>query len=217
MLAGDSPYHTPDAGVPALAALRAVVECAKADDCTSDQLASLIETLGPFAQRVERVGAVRVLGTDFPANRGLERSIMNLGKERVGLMAMVELASLGGAGTHEIEFVKAKFDTLLADEASRNFMPQVIRSSFSGKSIEFVRESNRAAVAFLYDSKGNRLLSHRFDVDQASLEKMLDQYKIEWTLLLKDQAANKLLAHLPNWKHVYTDDTATIYVRYPDC
>ena len=46
-----------------------------------------------------------------------------------------------------------------------------------------------------------------------SLEQMLDQYKIEWTFLLKDQAANRLLARLPGWKHAYTDDTATIYVR----
>jgi hypothetical protein len=51
---------------------------------------------------------------------------------------------------------------------------------------------------------------------ETSLEQVLDQYKIEWTFLLKDQAANKLLARLPNWKQVYTDDTATIFVRKRD-
>jgi hypothetical protein len=48
---------------------------------------------------------------------------------------------------------------------------------------------------------------------EASLADMLDHYKIEWTFLLKDQPANKLLAQMPNWKLAYTDDTATIYVR----
>ena len=44
-------------------------------------------------------------------------------------------------------------------------------------------------------------------------EETLDEFHIDWTLLLKDQPANKLLAHLPNWKRVYGDDTATIFVR----
>lgn len=45
------------------------------------------------------------------------------------------------------------------------------------------------------------------------LEETLDEFHIDWTLLQKDQAANKVLAHLPNWKRVYGDDTAIIYVR----
>lgn len=45
------------------------------------------------------------------------------------------------------------------------------------------------------------------------LETLLDRHKIEWTLLLKDQAANRLLERLPGWRHAYTDDTATIFVR----
>lgn len=48
---------------------------------------------------------------------------------------------------------------------------------------------------------------------ETSLEQMLDEYKIEWTFLLKGQAANKYLAKLPNWKLAYADDTATIFVR----
>jgi hypothetical protein len=45
------------------------------------------------------------------------------------------------------------------------------------------------------------------------LEETLDEFRIDWTLLQKDQAANKILAHLPNWKRVYGDDTAVIFVR----
>jgi hypothetical protein len=46
-----------------------------------------------------------------------------------------------------------------------------------------------------------------------SLETVLDRYKIDWTLLLKDQPANQLLAHLPGWHKAYGDDQATIYAR----
>jgi hypothetical protein len=46
-----------------------------------------------------------------------------------------------------------------------------------------------------------------------SLEKTLDEYKIEWTLLDKDWPANKLLEQLPGWRQAYTDDQVTIFVR----
>jgi hypothetical protein len=46
-----------------------------------------------------------------------------------------------------------------------------------------------------------------------SLEQTLDYYKIDWTLLDKDWAANKLLAHLPNWRQAYSDDQVMIFVR----
>lgn len=49
--------------------------------------------------------------------------------------------------------------------------------------------------------------------DDKPLEETLDEYRIDWTLLLKDQPANKVLALLPNWKRAYSDDTATIFVR----
>ena len=34
----------------------------------------------------------------------------------------------------------------------------------------------------------------------------LDEFHIDWTLLQKDLAANKILARLPNWKRVYSDE-----------
>jgi hypothetical protein len=46
-----------------------------------------------------------------------------------------------------------------------------------------------------------------------SLQKTLDDYKIEWTLLDKDWPANKLLAQYPWWREAYTDDQVTIFVR----
>ena len=45
------------------------------------------------------------------------------------------------------------------------------------------------------------------------LEETLDEFRIDWTLLQNNQAANNILAHLPNWKRVYSDAVATIFVR----
>jgi hypothetical protein len=45
------------------------------------------------------------------------------------------------------------------------------------------------------------------------LEQVLDRYKIQWTFLRKDRAANRLLEHLPGWRRAYGDDEATIFVR----
>ncbi|MBS0538863.1 MAG: hypothetical protein JSR47_08915 [Proteobacteria bacterium] len=45
------------------------------------------------------------------------------------------------------------------------------------------------------------------------LETILERYKIDWTFLARNQAANQLLGHLPGWKRVYGDDEATIFVR----
>jgi hypothetical protein len=49
--------------------------------------------------------------------------------------------------------------------------------------------------------------------DPEVLQKTLETYKIDWTLLLKDQPANKLLATLPGWRQAYSDDKAVIFVR----
>jgi hypothetical protein len=51
--------------------------------------------------------------------------------------------------------------------------------------------------------------------DPEVLQKTLEKYKIDWTLLLKDQPANKLLATLPGWRKAYTDEKTTIFVREP--
>ncbi|MFI5000870.1 MAG: hypothetical protein ACHQK9_13405 [Reyranellales bacterium] len=45
------------------------------------------------------------------------------------------------------------------------------------------------------------------------LEALLDRYRIDWTLLTRDAAANKLLAHLPGWHQAFSDEQATIFVR----
>jgi hypothetical protein len=48
---------------------------------------------------------------------------------------------------------------------------------------------------------------------EESFDRFLDRYEIDWTLLGKDQAANKLLARLSGWREAYRDDVAVIFVR----
>jgi hypothetical protein len=48
-----------------------------------------------------------------------------------------------------------------------------------------------------------------------NLFRLLDQYKIEATLMRTQSAATKLLDHMDGWQKVYSDDIATIHVRKP--
>jgi hypothetical protein len=48
-----------------------------------------------------------------------------------------------------------------------------------------------------------------------NLFRMLDEYKIEATLMRTQSAATKLLDHMDGWQKVYSDDIATIHVRGP--
>ena len=49
--------------------------------------------------------------------------------------------------------------------------------------------------------------------EDGSFEALLERWHIDWTLLMKDTPANKLLARLPGWRQAYSDDQATIFVR----
>lgn len=45
------------------------------------------------------------------------------------------------------------------------------------------------------------------------LPKLLQKYRIEWTLMLPESAAVALLDHLPEWRRLYADKTAVVHVR----
>jgi hypothetical protein len=49
--------------------------------------------------------------------------------------------------------------------------------------------------------------------DPNLLGSMLERWDISWTLLLRNEPANKLLARLPGWQPAYADDKAMIFVR----
>ncbi len=50
-------------------------------------------------------------------------------------------------------------------------------------------------------------------MEPENLFRLLDEYKIEATLMRTQSAATKLLDHMDGWQKVYADDIATIHVR----
>jgi hypothetical protein len=52
-------------------------------------------------------------------------------------------------------------------------------------------------------------------LEPENLFRLLDQYKIEATLMRTQSAATKLLDHIDGWQKIYADDIATIHVRKP--
>jgi hypothetical protein len=50
-------------------------------------------------------------------------------------------------------------------------------------------------------------------VEPENLFRLLDEYKIEATLMRTQSAATKLLDHIDGWQKVYADDIATVHVR----
>jgi hypothetical protein len=46
-----------------------------------------------------------------------------------------------------------------------------------------------------------------------NLFRLLDEYRIEATLMRSQSAATRLLDHIDGWQKVYADDIATIHVR----
>jgi hypothetical protein len=54
-----------------------------------------------------------------------------------------------------------------------------------------------------------------FQQSDEPLEKFLDRFDIEWTILANYIPANRVLALMPGWYRLYKDDQATIFVRQP--
>jgi hypothetical protein len=53
-------------------------------------------------------------------------------------------------------------------------------------------------------------------MEPENLFRLLDQYRIEATLMRTQSAATKLLDHMDGWQKIYSDDIATIHVRKAD-
>ena len=52
-------------------------------------------------------------------------------------------------------------------------------------------------------------------MEPENLFRLLDDYKIEATLMRTQSAATKLLDHIDGWQKIYSDDIATIHLRKP--
>jgi hypothetical protein len=53
-------------------------------------------------------------------------------------------------------------------------------------------------------------------MEPENLFRLLDQYRIEATLMRTQSAATKLLDHIDGWQKIYSDDIATIHLRKAD-
>ena len=52
-------------------------------------------------------------------------------------------------------------------------------------------------------------------MEPENLFRLLEEYRIEATLMRTQSAATKLLDHIDGWQKIYTDDIATIHLRKP--
>jgi len=53
-------------------------------------------------------------------------------------------------------------------------------------------------------------------MEPENLFRLLDEYRIEATLMRTQSAATKLLDHIDGWQKIYSDDIATIHLRKAD-
>jgi hypothetical protein len=169
-----------------------------------------------------------VLARQWPALRpiaepptGLRQRLAALGRPagRKAIALCVALGAIYAGGVIRFADVRPVDDTMPA------------------AALDFIRESNlqgnvlnhygfggfliNAGIKTFIDGRGELyggdFIKRYVDIVNARgtrpLEETLDEFRIDWTLLQKNQAANNILAHLPNWKRVYGDDIATIFVR----
>jgi hypothetical protein len=124
----------------------------------------------------------------------------------------------------------------LAFASVHRFVPNTRNSPVAG--VAELKKLNLARVFNDYDFGGyliasgvapfidgrTELYGEKFFVDHnaasglmepENLFRLLDEYKIEGTLMRTQSAATKLLDHLDGWQKVYADDVATIHVRKP--
>jgi hypothetical protein len=68
--------------------------------------------------------------------------------------------------------------------------------------------------ADMYGEKFTKRYVEALELRSANgLEKLLDEYRIAWTLLEPENSATALLDHLPQWRRLYADKTAVVHIR----
>jgi hypothetical protein len=134
-----------------------------------------------------------------------------------GLAVLVAAGTLAFASVHRFEpDVRQSPVAAVAALKKMNFTRVFNDYDFGGYLIA-------NGVATFIDGR-TELFGEKFMVDHnaasglmepGNLFRLLDQYKIEATLMRTQSAATKLLDHMDGWQKVYSDDIATIHVRKP--
>jgi hypothetical protein len=153
---------------------------------------------------------------------GVEVAASNAASPARGvLFASVAMALLAGtvayASAHRFEpHVRSAPVAAVAELKKFNFTRVLNDYDFGGYLIAH-------GIATFIDGR-TELYGEKFFVDQyraislldpENLFRLLDEYKIEATLIRTQNPAAKLLDHVDGWQKVYSDDIATIHVRTP--
>jgi hypothetical protein len=59
-------------------------------------------------------------------------------------------------------------DSVLGQDLDAVDQNKGLRLTIAGQAVELVKDTDAAGLAYLYDSKGSRLLSHRFEIASAN-------------------------------------------------
>lgn len=125
----------------------------------SPGLASAARIMGLQANEIDAV--VRRSVTEYGASIDLFESIAG----RIGNVdSLMELVGMG-----LVNALDAAVEESVRTESSR--LPE--RFLVGGRAIEVARENDREAIAFLFDSRGQRLMVHRFPLQQTSADLLL--------------------------------------------
>lgn len=130
------------------------------------------------------------------------------------------------AGLALITFFSVQFDTLRPDEATTPFAAvQAVREArVAGPVLNEYGLGGYliyAGIAPFIDGRadmyGDVFLKEYMEAVSLNspdgLPKLLQKYRIEWTLMPPESPSVALLDHLPEWRRLYTDKVAVVHVR----
>jgi hypothetical protein len=175
----------------------------------------------PLGQQIlgQQILGRQILGRQVGGPNGDARSAGSPphGLKFAGLALLLVAATLVFASVHRFE-PNARQSPVAAVAALKkmNFTRVFNDYDFGGYLIA-------SGVATFIDGR-TELFGEKFMVDHnnasglqepENLFRLLEQYRIEATLMRTQSAATKLLDHMDGWQKVYTDEIATIHVRRP--
>ncbi len=185
--------------------------------------AELLAMLAPLAMApllVRQWPSLRPDGGALPGRTFLER-MASLGRPagRYGTPACLALAAVFAGGMIRFGDIRPPANT--TPIAAIDFVRQANLQGPVFNDYDFGGFLLGAGVATFIDGRaelfgGNFIKRYAEAVNlrgDESLEHFLDRHGIEWTLLRNGQPANKLLERLPGWRHGFSDDVATVFVR----
>jgi hypothetical protein len=164
-----------------------------------------------------------VLAKPFAEQLGTLQTLVPARANRVRshVMMLAVLAVAGWACTkafvayHPVKFLEAQMPVRAVEVLQQHRIERVFNTApFGGYLLSRDIKAFIDGRAELY---GERFVLDYFDAvtatDVETLLRLLDDYRIDGTLLAPTLPATKVLDHLPGWKRLYSDSIAVIHVR----